>query len=357
MAHLSRVMWRLAPLALALALGLFPSDGGHSTAYAQTPPVVGVATVPPAGGRTLVTAGTADIQALIDAQLFAVESVWLFDVQAQRFLAFIVGGPAFVNTLTSLSPTDIVTLKAAAGSPTNPSPAPTEVQVEGLTDLARSYLASIGWAESEAAAIARLARQSTVRVIADIGGGGAGWVAAPGYVITNEHVVRDHGSTFTIVTLDGSSYTAIVVAQSPSTPSGQLYDLALLEVIDPAGFPAPLPLGDPVLGEPVLAIGHPSIVGNWVVTVGEVTEALHTEVWTLSDVAGAPGSSGGPVVNRRGEVIGPVSGGITFGAPPEGVYEQLIIRSLTDNQRPSSTSIVHIDGVRQLLEEYGLLLP
>ncbi len=356
MTSLSRLVWRLAPFALALTLGLFPSDGSHGFAYAQTPQVVGVAPVPPTGGLTLVTAGTSDIQTLIDAQQFVVESVWRFDVPTQQFLLFLVGGPTFVNTLTSISPTDIVTLKAAPSSPTSPSPAPTEEKVEGVTDLARSYLASIGWAENEAAAIARLARQSTVRLTSAEGGRGAGWVAAAGYVVTNEHVVRGHGSTWTITTIDGSIYAAILVAESPSTPSGQQYDLALLEVIDATGFPAPLPLGDAAVGDPVLAVGHPDIVGSWVVTVGQVTNTLHGEIWTLADVPAAPGSSGGPVVNRLGEVIGPVSGSITPGLPADGVYEQLIIRSLTENQRPNDTSIVHIDGVRQLLEDYGLVV-
>ncbi len=356
MTFLSRLMLRLTPVALALALGLLPPHGGHGPAYAQTPQVVGVAPVPPSGGLAFVTAGTADIQTLIDAQQFVVESVWRYDVPIQQFLVFVVGGPAFANTLTSISATDIVVLKADPSSLTSPSPAPSDANVEGMTDLARSYLASIGWAESEAAAIARLARQSTVRVGTADGSAGAGWVAAPGYVVTNAHVASAVGTTVTITTIDGGSYSATVVADAPSTASGEQYDLALLEVIDPTGLPAPLPLGDAEVGDAVLAVGHPGIVGNWVVTVGEVTETLHGEIWTLADVAGGPGSSGGPVVNRLGEVIGPVSGTIRFGPAADGVFEQLIIRSITENQRPAITSIVHIDGVRQLLEDYGLLV-
>ncbi len=308
MTYLSQLMLRLASVALALSLALFPLHSGHSPAYAQTPPVVGVAPVPPSGGRTLVTAGTADIQTLIDAQQFVVESIWLFDVPAQQFLAFIVGGPTFANTLTSISATDIVTLKATPSSPTNPPPAPTETKVEGVTDLARSYLASIGWAESDAAAIAQLARQSTVLVRTTENSGGSGWVVAPGYVVTNDHVVLGVGTTLTIITIDGTSYSATVVATLPTTPSGQQYDLALLEVSDPTGLPAAMPLGVAEVGDPVLAIGHPSILGKWVVSVGQVTDAKFAENKVLADVAIAPGSSGGPVVNRLGEVIGVASG-------------------------------------------------
>ncbi|MEE8338100.1 MAG: serine protease [Dehalococcoidia bacterium] len=352
-----RVMQRLVPLAvaLALALALFPFDGGHSTAYAQTPQVVGVAPVPPSGGRTLVTAGTADIQTLIDAQQFVVESVWLFDVQAQQFLSFVVGAPTFANSLTSISPTDIVTLKAAPSSPINPSPVPIKAQVEGLTDPAQSYLASIGWAESEAAAIAWLARQSTVVVRTTENLGGSGWVAAPGYVVTNDHVVLGVGTTLTIITIDGTSYSATVVATLPTMPSGQQYDLALLEVSDPTGLPAAMPLGVAEVGDPVLAIGHPSTLGKWVVSVGQVTDANFAENKVLADVAIAPGSSGGPVVNRLGEVIGVASGTKVPALTVYEVFEKLIIRSISPNLEPGTSILQQADGVRQLLEEYGVL--
>ncbi len=104
--------------ALLLAAALFWQGGGSPIASAQEALTANVAPAPPPGGLTQVVAGTADVQALIDAQSFVVESVWKLDVATQQFQVHIPGAPAFANTLTSLAPTDIVTLKAA------PTPVP-----------------------------------------------------------------------------------------------------------------------------------------------------------------------------------------------------------------------------------------
>lgn len=158
--HLPRFALRLAPLLAALALGLAPSDLDPGAMYAQTDEtaqtaaVTGVAPVPAAGVLTLVTAGTADLQTLIDAQQFAVESVWLYDAGARRFLAFVVGGPAFANTLTAIRPTDVVTLRPAPLSPTNPAADATEVSVGRVDELAPSSVAATGRGEGEAAVTA-----------------------------------------------------------------------------------------------------------------------------------------------------------------------------------------------------------
>ena len=79
-----------------------------------------VAPVPPAGGLTTIVSGTDDMTALIEAQQFEVESVWVLDVATQRFLVFIPGAPAFASTLKQLSASDVVSLKAVAASPAAP---------------------------------------------------------------------------------------------------------------------------------------------------------------------------------------------------------------------------------------------
>ncbi len=87
-----------------------------TTASTPTPtptPAVALAfPAPPAGGMTQGLSGTTDIQALIAAQTFTVESVWLLDVATQAFLVYIPGAPSFVQTLTVLAASDIVTIKS-----------------------------------------------------------------------------------------------------------------------------------------------------------------------------------------------------------------------------------------------------
>ena len=56
---------------------------------------------PPAGGLTLGIAGTSDIQTLLAAQPFPVQTLFVFDVVTQKYLTYIPGAPAIVNTLNS----------------------------------------------------------------------------------------------------------------------------------------------------------------------------------------------------------------------------------------------------------------
>jgi hypothetical protein len=78
-------------------------------------PVVATATVltaPPAGGLTQGSAGVADLDALVAAQTFEVESVWKLDVATQSFLSYFPGAASFANTLTAVAAADIVTIRS-----------------------------------------------------------------------------------------------------------------------------------------------------------------------------------------------------------------------------------------------------
>ncbi|MDA0350974.1 MAG: hypothetical protein O3A10_02030 [Chloroflexi bacterium] len=57
--------------------------------------------VPPLDGLTQGIAGTTDLDLLLDAQTFEVQTVSAWDVATQRFLTFIPGAPAYVSTLSS----------------------------------------------------------------------------------------------------------------------------------------------------------------------------------------------------------------------------------------------------------------
>jgi serine protease Do len=134
-----------------------------------------------------------------------------------------------------------------------------------------------------------------------------------GYIITNEHVIRDAEQI--VVTLsDGTEVDAALVGSSP------IYDLALLK-IDARGLPF-VPLGESAdleIGEWVIAIGSPFgyLLNDTqpTVTVG-VISALDRDVKSSpessaifrnmiqTDAAINPGNSGGPLVSSTGEIIG-----------------------------------------------------
>jgi hypothetical protein len=143
-------------------------------------------------------------------------------------------------------------------------------------------------------------------------------VKADGWIATNLHVVV--GGPRVVVTLrDGRQLPVVeVLAASPD------HDLALVRV-DATGLPA-LALGDSDAmrpGDPIVAIGNPmgleDTVSNGLVSARRTVDK-GLEVLQVSAPI-APGSSGGPLFNDRGEVIGVatavVEGGqnLAFGMP------------------------------------------
>lgn len=74
--------------------------------------------IPPADGLTLGLSGTNIPEALIASQLFNTATMNVWNIQQQRYLTYIPGAPAIVNSLNSsnLRPTDFVWLKAVGGA-------------------------------------------------------------------------------------------------------------------------------------------------------------------------------------------------------------------------------------------------
>jgi S1-C subfamily serine protease len=142
---------------------------------------------------------------------------------------------------------------------------------------------------------------------AGVGGAGSGMIIAPdGYVVTNDHVV--HGAARLQATLtDGRTLDADVIGEDPST------DLALLRM-NGADLPVARPGVSATLrvGQLVVAIGNPlgfqSTVSAGVVSA--VGRSFRSRTGRLiedviqTDVALNPGSSGGPLVDSSGHVVG-----------------------------------------------------
>jgi serine protease Do len=158
-----------------------------------------------------------------------------------------------------------------------------------------------------AAHLAERARASVVQVRGRGPGGGSGVAWRDGAtVITNFHVVAGVGQRLELLAQDNRRYAARLVAGNPRL------DLALLAV--EGGDLAPLPLGDSArlrVGELVFAVGNPwgnrGVVTAGVVSgLGELPAARGEQPasYIRSDVRLAPGNSGGPLLNARGEVVG-----------------------------------------------------
>ena len=129
-----------------------------------------------------------------------------------------------------------------------------------------------------------------------------------GYILTNHHVIYD-ARDITVKLLDGSRFEAELVGTDQST------DVAVIKIERDEAFPV-IPLADSSkvrVGQFAIAIGNPFRL-DYTVTTGVVSgksrsifqgfslvryqDFIQTDAWIDT------GSSGGPLLNIRGEVIG-----------------------------------------------------
>ncbi len=120
-----------------------------------------------------------------------------------------------------------------------------------------------------------------------------------GIILTSSHVVKQ-ASYIEVTTSMGETYKAEVIE-----PYDQNGDLALLKIKPTKNLPT-IKLGDSSLvkvGQKVLAIGNP-FGFNGTLTTGIVSRIDYERNKIQTDAAINPGSSGGPILNANGEVIG-----------------------------------------------------
>jgi serine protease Do len=137
---------------------------------------------------------------------------------------------------------------------------------------------------------------------------GSGVIIDPrGYILTNYHVI-ERASKIRVTLSDESDYDAVFLA------GDEISDLALIKIqpVDPLKAVKFGKDDDLILGETVIVLGNPFGLAQ-TVTVGVLSaknrearyegEVLYRDI-LQTDAAVNPGSSGGPLVNIDGEVIG-----------------------------------------------------
>jgi hypothetical protein len=146
---------------------------------------------------------------------------------------------------------------------------------------------------------------------------GAGFLVGPGLVLTSEHVIIDAAKLGAMLHRPGrTSYTPmdgglsrflfenqsdIVVARAIAGDTTS--DLALVQIdVDTSGHPTlAMAREDAMPGERIIALGHPQEM-VWSFTQGIVGTIQQGAI--QHDAAISHGSSGGPLLNTRGEVVG-----------------------------------------------------
>ena len=179
--------------------------------------------------------------------------------------------------------------------------------------------------DPDAAALHGRLKAASVEILVDGRLMGSGWLASEnGFAFTASHVVPKRKATVVVRLGDGR----LVPAQVRARDAG--HDALLLALDDSRNLPAGLPLasGLPAVGEEVFLFGAPifrhglflagrvareGTTFEWLGDMREGTECVHVEASTPKGV------SGGPWVNRRGEVVGVQSGIIEQDSAPAGI--------------------------------------
>ena len=200
-------------------------------------------------------------------------------------------------------------------------------------------------------------------------GSGSGVIISDdGYIVTNNHVVKD-ASKIEVILNDKRSYQAEVIGLDPNT------DLALLKISDKNLPFVSYGNSDHVkIGEWVLAVGNPFNL-NSTVTAGiisakgrniNILEHSNTpggiapiESFLQTDAAVNPGNSGGPVLSKNGDVVGILSArqlqadGVVFAIRSANIYHLLNKLKQEDIayqkiKLPSYSSLKNIDRTQQI---------
>lgn len=120
-----------------------------------------------------------------------------------------------------------------------------------------------------------------------------------GIILTSAHVL-DNGSNIIVTTSNGQDYKAKVVKRFENNK-----DIALLKIEVSSDLQI-VQFGDSEkikVGQKVFAIGNP-FGFNGTLTQGIISRIDYSKNRIQTDAAINPGSSGGPLLNKKGEIIG-----------------------------------------------------
>ena len=189
---------------------------------------------------------------------------------------------------------------------------------------------------------------------------GSGFFVAPDRIVTNRHVI-ERSSRVEIHLMDGKKF----VVKGVLAVDGE-GDLAMLQVDVPKNLAIPLPIVRtvPQEGESIVVVGNPfgleGSVSNGIVSAVREISGYGRIIQITAPIS--PGSSGSPVVNMYGQVIGVASlqaaegQSLNFAVPSERILQLKVnelqtISSLTaetQKNKRSAAERFYSQGVAQL---------
>ncbi|MEP6584155.1 MAG: serine protease [Ginsengibacter sp.] len=185
-----------------------------------------------------------------------------------------------------------------------------------------------------------------------------------GYIITNAHVVKD-ARNLIVENKKGEQFSANAVYVNKNT------DLAILKITDTSfqkltDLPYTFTKSPTELGEHIFTLGYPReeiVYGEGYLSAksGYFGDTTSYQV----SISVNPGNSGGPVVNKNGEVIGIISGketnadGVVFAIKSKNIYDALKDVIKKDSIKlPVKNTLKGLDRVQQIkwLEDYVYMI-
>ncbi len=188
-----------------------------------------------------------------------------------------------------------------------------------------------------------------------------------GYIITNAHVVN-RLKTIYVENHKGEIFTAQSIYTDKNT------DLAILKITDEAyktvyNLPYSINKNNSNLGEQIFTLGFPRneiVYGEGYVSAKSGNEGDSTAYQVSVSVN--PGNSGGPVLNKKGEIIGIITSknltadGVVFAAKSKNIYKLLdAVKKAGDTvniKLPTNTALRGLDREQQVskMEEFVFMI-
>lgn len=175
-----------------------------------------------------------------------------------------------------------------------------------------------------------------------------------GFIATNAHVINN-ANNLVVENTKGDQFIAVPVYVNKST------DLAILKISDTSFrkinlLPYSIPKSSSELGEQIFTLGYPKeevVYGEGYISAKSGYSG-DTTAYQIS-ISVNPGNSGGPVINKNGEVIGIISSketnadGVVFAIKSKNIYNALEeIKKEQLIKLPTSASTKGMDRVHQI---------
>lgn len=189
-----------------------------------------------------------------------------------------------------------------------------------------------------------------------------------GYIVTNAHVISRMKNIY-VENKKGAYYRAETIYADNTA------DLALLKIIDTSfkainNLPYSIKRGNSDLGEQFFTLGFPRneiVYGEGYLSAKSGSDGDST-AYQLT-VSANPGNSGGPVINRNGEVIGIITAkdskadGVVYAAKSKNIFKLLEKLKKGDDRyqylkTPTNSDLKGLDRVQQVkkMEEFVFMV-